>query len=62
MSSIFSKIAGCKPVTLLKMNSFKGIFKDFRNIESYYFLCFYSLGTASYKVYVLVAASVPTWV
>ena len=62
MSSLFSKVAGCRPVTLLKINSFKGSFKDFANIKSYFFLCFYSLGTPSYKEYHLVAASVPTCV
>ena len=57
MSSLFSKVAGCRPVTLLK-----GIFKYFANIKSYFFLCFYSLGTASHKEHLLVAASVPTYV
>ena len=62
MSSLFSKVAGCRPVTLLKINSFKAIFKDFANIKSYFFLCFDSLRTASYKEHLLVAASVPTYV
>ena len=62
MCSLFSKVAGCRPVTLLKMNSLKGILKDFADIKSYFFLCFYSLGTDSYKEYILVAAFVPTYV
>ena len=60
MRSLFSKVAGCRPVTLLKINSLKGSFKDFANVKSYFFLCFYSLGTPSYREY-LVAASVPTY-
>ena len=44
------------------MNSFKGIFKDLRNIENYFFLYFHSSGTASYKLRLLVVASVPTGV
>ena len=62
MSSLFSKVAGCRPVTVLKINSFKGIFKDFPNIKSYFFQCLYSLEIASYKEYLLVAATVPTYV
>ena len=50
MSSLFRKVAVCKTVTLFKMKSFKGIFKDFSNIKNYFFLCFYSLETASYMV------------
>ena len=60
MSSLFSKVAGCRPTTLQKINFFKGSFKDFANIKSYFFLYIYSLGTPSYKEY-LVAASVPTY-
>ena len=62
MSLLFSKVTDCRPVTLLKINSFKDIFKEFGNIKSYFFLCFYSLGTTSYKEHLLVAASVPTYV
>ena len=58
MSSLFSKAAGCSPATLLKINSFKGSFKEFANIKSYFFPCFYSLGTASYKVHPLVAVPI----
>ena len=50
----------CRPITLLKVNSFKGSSKDFANIKSHFFLCFYSLGTASYKERLSVTASVPT--
>ena len=62
MSSLFSKVAGYGPVTFLKTNYFKGSLKDFANIKNNFFLCFYSLGTLSYKEYLLVAASVPTYV
>ena len=49
MSSLFSKVAGYRPVTLLKTNPLKGSLKDFANIKSYFFLYFHSLGTASHK-------------
>ena len=65
MSSLFSKVAGRRPVTLLKItknNSFKGSFKDFANVKSYFFLCFNNLRTPSYTEYLLVAVSVPTFV
>ena len=62
MSLLFSKVAGCRPVTLLKINSFKRIFKDFADIKSYFYLIswFNSLGIASYKEHLSVAAYVPT--
>ena len=62
MSSLSSKVAGCRPVTLLKINSFKGSFKDFANIKSYFILDFYSLGTPSHKEHLLGTAFVPTHV
>ena len=39
------------------MNSFKDVFKDFAYIKSYFFLFFYSLGTASFKEHVATSAS-----
>ena len=56
------KVAGCRPVTLLEINSFKGSFKYFANIKSYFFRRFYSSGTASCKEHIIVAASVATYV
>ena len=62
MSSLFSKVAGRRPVHFTKNNSFKGSFKDFADVKSYFFLCFNNLRTPSYTEYLLVAVSVPTFV
>ena len=53
MSSLFSKVACCGLVPVLKINSFKDIFKGFANVKSYFFLCLYRLETAGYKEHLL---------
>ena len=37
MCSLFSKVAGCMPVALIKTNSFKGSFKGVADIKSHAF-------------------------
>ena len=44
-------------LSLELLNSFNDILEDFVNIKSYFFLCFYSSGTASCEEHILVAAS-----